>query len=41
MQQVGGYGLIKLQEDKKIKKVVLCSGKIYFDLVEAREKIKK
>ena len=38
--EVGGYGLIKLQEDKKIKKVVLCSGKIYFDLVEAREKIK-
>jgi len=37
--EVGGYGLIKLQEDKKIKKVVLCSGKIYFDLVEAREKI--
>ena len=36
--EVGGYGLIKLQEDKKIKKVVLCSGKIYFDLVEAREK---
>jgi len=36
--KVGGYGLIKLQEDKKIKKVVLCSGKIYFDLVEAREK---
>ncbi|RUA14643.1 MAG: 2-oxoglutarate dehydrogenase E1 component, partial [Alphaproteobacteria bacterium] len=36
--EVGGYGLIKLQEDKKIKKVVLCSGKIYFDLVEGREK---
>ena len=36
--EVGGYGLIKLQEDKKIKKVVLCSGKIYFDLIEAREK---
>jgi len=38
--EVGGYGLIKLQEDKKIKKVVLCSGKIYFELIEAREKIK-
>ena len=38
--EVGGYGLIKLQEHKKIKKVVLCSGKIYFDLIEAREKIK-
>jgi len=34
------YGLIKLKEDKKIKKVVLCSGKVYFDLLEGREKIK-
>jgi len=34
------YGLIKLEEDKKIKKIVMCSGKIYFDLIEAREKIK-
>tara|TARA_Y100000590_G_scaffold307703_1_gene347420 strand:+ start:566 stop:3460 length:2895 start_codon:yes stop_codon:yes gene_type:complete len=34
------YGLIKLHKDKKIKKVVMCSGKIYFDLLEAREKIK-
>tara|TARA_Y100000590_G_scaffold450631_1_gene590606 strand:- start:4231 stop:7134 length:2904 start_codon:yes stop_codon:yes gene_type:complete len=34
------YGLIKLKEDKKIKKVVMCSGKIYFELLEAREKIK-
>ena len=34
------YGLIKLKEDKKIKKVVICSGKIYFDLLEAREKMK-
>ena len=33
-------GLINLKEDKKIKKVVICSGKIYFDLVEAREKNK-
>tara|TARA_Y100000817_G_scaffold310665_1_gene301657 strand:- start:524 stop:3412 length:2889 start_codon:yes stop_codon:yes gene_type:complete len=32
------YNLVKLKEDKKIKKVVMCSGKIYFDLVEAREK---
>ena len=37
---VGGYGLIKLKKDKKIKKVIICSGKIYFDLLEAREKIK-
>ena len=34
------YGLIQLQKDKKINKVVLCSGKIYFDLLEGREKIK-
>ncbi len=32
--------LIKLKKDKKIKKVVMCSGKIYFDLIEAREKAK-
>tara|TARA_Y100000590_G_scaffold307280_1_gene346881 strand:+ start:6158 stop:9061 length:2904 start_codon:yes stop_codon:yes gene_type:complete len=32
--------LIELKKDKKIKKVVMCSGKIYFDLLEAREKIK-
>ncbi len=32
--------LIKLQKDKKIKKVVLCSGKIYYDLIDAREKSK-
>ena len=28
------------KRDEKIKKVVLCSGKIYYDLIEAREKIK-
>jgi 2-oxoglutarate dehydrogenase E1 component len=32
---------IKLQESSKIKKVILCSGKIYFDLLDAREKLKK
>ncbi len=32
--------LINLTEDKKIKKVVICSGKIYFDLLQAREKNK-
>ncbi len=32
--------LIPLSVDKKIKKVVICSGKIYYDLVEAREKTK-
>ncbi len=30
--------LIKLNKDNKIKKVVMCSGKIYFDLIDAREK---
>jgi len=34
------YGLIKLKKDNQIKKVVICSGKIYFDLVDAREKTK-
>ena len=34
------YNLIKLKKDTKIKKVVMCSGKIYFDLIEARESIK-
>ena len=32
--------LIKLDSNKKIKKVVMCSGKIYYDLLEAREKFK-
>ncbi len=34
------YNLIKLKVDKKIKKVIMCSGKIYFDLLEGREKLK-
>jgi 2-oxoglutarate dehydrogenase E1 component len=34
------YGLIKLKEDKNILKIIICSGKVYFDLLEAREKIK-
>jgi len=29
---------IKLVEDSKIKRVVLCSGKVYYDLYEEREK---
>ena len=32
--------LITIQKDKNIKKVVMCSGKIYYDLIEAREKLK-
>ena len=30
--------LISLKKDGKINKVVMCSGKIYYDLIEAREK---
>ena len=38
--EIKGYNLIKLKKDNEIKKVVICSGKIYFDLLEAREKVK-
>ena len=38
--EIKSYNLIDLCKDSKIKKVILCSGKIYFDLLEAREKIK-
>ena len=34
-------GDITLKPDAEIKKVVLCSGKVYFDLVEAREAAKR
>ncbi len=33
-------GFIKLKPSSKIRKVILCSGKVYFDLLEAREKLK-
>ncbi len=32
--------LIKIRNFKEIRKVVMCSGKIYYDLIEAREKAK-
>ena len=34
-------GFIKLKESSKIKKVILCSGKVYFDLLDAREKLQR
>ena len=34
-------GFIKLKKSSEIKKVIMCSGKIYFDLLDAREKTKK
>ena len=34
-------GFIKLKKNQDIKKVILCSGKVYFDLLSAREKVKK
>ena len=32
--------LISLKKDNQIKKVVMCSGKIYYDLIEERERTK-
>ena len=35
-----GSKLLSLVKDKQMEKVIVCSGKIYFDLLEAREKVK-
>jgi len=35
------YNFIKLKKPKDIKKVIICSGKVYFDLLEEREKNKR
>ncbi len=35
---VPGATTVKLVEDAKIQRVILCSGKVYFDLMEEREK---
>ncbi|MEM1088475.1 MAG: 2-oxoglutarate dehydrogenase E1 component [Pseudomonadota bacterium] len=34
----GREGKVKLKKDNKIRRVVLCSGKVYYDLFEDREK---
>jgi 2-oxoglutarate dehydrogenase E1 component len=36
--QLHPNGGIKLAADEKIRRVVLCSGKVYYDLIEEREK---
>jgi 2-oxoglutarate dehydrogenase E1 component len=36
--QTGGSEKIKLVKDNKIRRVVMCSGKVYYDLFEEREK---
>jgi 2-oxoglutarate dehydrogenase E1 component len=35
---VPGATTVKLEDDAQIKRVVLCTGKVYFDLMEEREK---
>jgi 2-oxoglutarate dehydrogenase E1 component len=36
--EIGGPTEIRLVDDARIRRVVLCSGKVYFDLLEEREK---
>jgi 2-oxoglutarate dehydrogenase E1 component len=38
--EIKDYNLIQLKKDKEIKKVVICSGKVYFDLLDGREKLR-
>jgi 2-oxoglutarate dehydrogenase E1 component len=35
--EMGGHSSVTLKPDDKIKRVVLCSGKVYFDLLEERD----
>ena len=35
--EMGGGSTVKLKKDDKIKRVVICSGKVYYDLLEARD----
>jgi 2-oxoglutarate dehydrogenase E1 component len=37
-ERVPGQTSIKLAKDGKIRRVIMCSGKVYFDLLEEREK---
>jgi 2-oxoglutarate dehydrogenase E1 component len=36
--QSAGSDLVRLVKDSKIRRVVMCSGKVYYDLLEEREK---
>jgi 2-oxoglutarate dehydrogenase E1 component len=36
--EIGSASSVKLKADGKIKRVVMCSGKVYFDLLEERDK---
>ena len=36
----GVKGFLKLKDKSKMRKVIMCSGKVYFDLLAAREKLK-
>jgi 2-oxoglutarate dehydrogenase E1 component len=38
MRNTSGFEPIKLVKDNKIRRVVMCSGKVYYDLYEEREK---
>ena len=35
----GREGKVKLAKDNKVRRVVMCSGKVYYDLFEAREEL--